>query len=134
MKAVIPVEVIEGKILVIRGHKVMIDRDLAQLYGVETRAFNQAVKRNINRFPEDFMFRHTNEEAAALSRSQFVILKRGQNIKYLPYVFTEHGVAMLSSVLKSKRAVKVNIEIMRAFVKLRRIIASNIELAYKLNE
>ena len=73
MKAVIPVEVIEGKILMIRGHKVMIDRDLAQLYGVETRAFNQAVKRNINRFPEDFMFRHTNEEAAALSRSQFVI-------------------------------------------------------------
>src|SRR4030043_1581245 len=132
MKAVIPVEVIEGKILVIRGHKVMIDRDLAQLYGVETRAFNQAVKRNINRFPEDFMFRHTNEEAAALSRSQFVILKRGQHYKYLPYVFTENGVAMLSSVLNSERAIMVNIQIMRTFTRLREILSSHEELKQKL--
>src|SRR4030042_3432950 len=132
MKAVIPVEVIEGKILVIRGHKVMIDRDLAQLYGVETRAFNQAVKRNINRFPEDFMFRHTNEEAAALSRSQFVILKRGQNIKYLPYVFTENGVAMLSSVLNSERAIEVNIQIMRTFTKLRELMSTHEDLRRKI--
>src|SRR4030042_1324624 len=134
MKAVIPVEVIEGKILVIRGHKVMIDRDLAQLYGVETRAFNQAVKRNINRFPEDFMFRLTNEEAAALSRSQFVILKRGQNIKYLPYVFTENGVAMLSSVLNSERAITVNIQIMRTFTKLREMLATHKDLRLKIEE
>jgi phage regulator Rha-like protein len=133
MNAVIPVEVIEGKILVIRGHKVMIDRDLAQLYGVETRVFNQAVKRNINRFPEDFMFRLTNEEAAALSRSQFVILKRGQNIKYLPYVFTENGVAMLSSVLNSERAIEVNIQIMRTFTKLRELLATHKDLARKLD-
>jgi len=133
MKAVIPVEVIEGKILVIRGHKVMLDRDLAQLYGVETRVFNQAVKRNINRFPEDFMFRLTNEESAALSRSQFVILKRGQNIKYLPYVFTENGVAMLSSVLDSERAIEVNIQIMRTFAKLRELLATHKDLARKLD-
>lgn len=132
MNAVIPIEVIEGKILVIRGHKVMIDRDLAQLYGVETRAFNQAVKRNINRFPEDFMFRLTNEEGAVLSRSQFVILKRGQNIKYLPYVFTENGVAMLSSVLNSERAIEVNIQIMRTFTKLREMLAAHKDLARKL--
>src|ERR1035438_116602 len=98
---VIPLERIERAILLIRGQKVMLDSDLARLYEVETRVLNQAVKRNADRFPEDFMFQLTQEEAAAVlnSRSQFVILKRGENIKYLPHVFTEQGVAMLSSVL-----------------------------------
>lgn len=105
----IPQVLIERKIFLIRGRKVMLDRDLAELYGVETRALNQAVKRNLNRFPEDFTFMLTPEEAIELSRSQFVILKRGQNIKYLPYAFTENGVAMLSSVLSSERAVEVNL-------------------------
>ena len=89
----------------------MLDRDLAILYGVETRTLNQAVKRNLNRFPEDFMFQLNQEEVAELSRSQIVILKRGQNIKYFPYAFTENGVAMLSSVLNSERAITVNIQI-----------------------
>jgi hypothetical protein len=134
MKALIPVEIIERKILLIRGHKVMIDRDLAGLYGVETRVLNQAVRRNLDRFPDDFMFRLTKEESDSL-RSQFVTLKngRGRHSKYLPYVFTEQGVAMLSSVLNSDRAVHVNIEIMRAFVKLREMLASHKELARKLH-
>ena len=96
-----------------------MDRDLAALYGVETRILNQAVKRNLKRFPSDFMFQLNQEESAELSRSQFVILKKGQNIKYLPYAFTENGVAMLSSVLNSERAITVNIQIMRTFTKLR---------------
>ena len=112
----------------------MLDSDLARLYEVETRVLNQAVKRNTDRFPDDFMFQLTQEEATAIfrSRSQFVILKRGGNIKYLPYVFTEQGVAMLSSVLNSDRAVQVNIGIMRAFVQLRQMLSSNAELARKL--
>lgn len=132
---IIPLERIERSILLIRGHKVMLDSDLARLYEVETRVLNQAVKRNADRFPEDFMFQLTQEEAAAIfrSRSQFVILKRGENIKYLPYVFTEQGVAMLSSVLNSDRAVQVNIGIMRAFVQLRQMLSSNAELARKLD-
>ncbi|MBI4652387.1 ORF6N domain-containing protein [Candidatus Desantisbacteria bacterium] len=100
---------IENKILFIRNKKVMLDKDLAVLYEVETRVLNQAVKRNIKRFPLDFMFQLSQEEVSELSRSQFVILKRGKNIKYLPYVFTENGVAMLSSVLNSERAIQVNI-------------------------
>src|SRR4029078_8046773 len=101
--ALIPVEVITGKIFILRAHRVMLDRDLAKLYRVETRAVNQAVKRNQDRFPEDFMFQLTLEEAKAVLslRSQIVILKRGQHLKYLPYVFTEHGVVMLANVLKS---------------------------------
>lgn len=120
-------------ILFIRGHKVILDEDLATLYGVETRALNQAVKRNPARFPDDFMFQLTAEEVASL-RSQHVILKpgRGQHRKYLPYAFTEQGVAMLSSVLRSDRAIHVNVEIMRAFVRLRQLLASNQELARKL--
>lgn len=120
-------------ILLIRGHKVILDEDLAALYGVETRALNQAVKRNPARFPEDFMFQLTAEEAASL-RSQRVIIKagRGQHRKYLPRAFTEQGVAMLSSVLHGERAIRVNVEIMRAFVKLRELLASNQELARKL--
>jgi hypothetical protein len=131
----IPAERIERSILFIRGQKVMLDSDLADLYGVATKAFNQAVKRNTKRFPQEFMFRLTAEEAAAL-RSQIVTLKagRGRHRKYLPYAFTEQGVAMLSGVLNSDGAVEVNIAIMRAFVRLRGILATNKDLADKLAE
>ncbi len=124
---------IESRMFLIRGQKVMLSQHLAELYEVEPRALNQAVKRNIERFPEDFMFQLTEEEAALL-RSQTVTLKtgRGQHAKYLPYAFTEQGVAMLSSVLHSERAIQVNIEIMRAFVRLRQMLASNAELSRKL--
>jgi ORF6N domain len=131
---------VESSIVLIRGHRVMLDADLARLYGVEIRALNQAVKRNIDRFPADFMFQ-LNWEEVERSRSQFVILKaasgrpgiRGRNIKFQPYAFTEQGVAMLSSVLRSKRAVQVNVEIMRAFVRLRGMVAHNEELARRLD-
>jgi hypothetical protein len=129
---ILPPELIESKILLIRGKKVMLDQSLAELYRVETRALNQAVKRNLPRFPEDFMFQLTREEAEGLLRSQFVILKRGQHYKYLPYVFTENGVAMLSSVLNSERAIMVNIQIMRTFTRLREILSSHEELKQKL--
>ena len=133
MKAeLIPDERIENAILLIRGCKVMLDRDLAALYDVPTKVLNQQVRRNIRRFPDDFMFQLTAEEADA-SRSQFVTLKRGQNIKYLPYAFTEQGVAMLSSVLNSDRAIEVNIAIMRAFVRLREILSTHKDLARKLD-
>jgi hypothetical protein len=120
-------------ILSVRGHKVMLDADLAQLYGVATSNLNKAVKRNINRFPGDFVFQLTVEEASAL-RFQTGMSKVGGRggRRYLPYVFTEQGVAMLSSVLRSRRAVEVNIEIMRAFVQLRRLLSANRELAQKL--
>jgi hypothetical protein len=139
--ALVPPERIERSILLIRGHKVMLDRDLASLYGVSTKVLNQAVKRHKDRFPEDFMFQLNMEEARVWwtevrgngLRSQIVTLKRGQHIKYRPYAFTEHGILMLSSVLNSERAVQVNIEIMRAFVHLRRILASHSELARKLD-
>ena len=133
----VPVERVERLIHLARGKKVLLDADLATLYGVETRALNQAVRRNLGRFPGDFMFQLTPEEAVSLlrSRSQSVILKqRGKNIKYLPYAFTEQGVAMLSSVLRSERAVQVNVAIMRAFVGLRRLLATNEVLARKLAE
>jgi hypothetical protein len=141
----LPTERIANAILVVRGQKVMLDADLAELYDVETRALNQAVRRNLDRFPDDFMFQLTWEEAeelrsqnvilnGAAARSQSVILKRGFNLKYRPYAFTEQGVAMLSSVLRSPRAIAVNIEIMRAFVRLREIIATNKELAQKLED
>ena len=142
-----PVRKIEEMIFTIRGVQVMLDSDLAMLYGVETRALNQAVKRNISRFPEDFMFQLTMEEANA-SRSQFVTLNinptssksqnvtlnttRGQNIKYRPYVFTENGVAMLSSVLRSQTAIEVNIRIMRAFTSMRHFLASNAQVFQRL--
>ena len=118
----------------IRGEKVLLDADLAALYGVETRVLNQAVKRNAERFPEDFMLQLTREEVDTIrsSRSQIVILKRGQNVKYLSYAFTEQGVAMLSSVLRSPRAVEVNIAIMRTFVQLRRLMDSNRDLARRI--
>jgi phage regulator Rha-like protein len=127
----VPIERITNRIYVIRGIKVMLDRDLAELYGVETRVLKQAVKRNINRFPADFMFELTKVENQAL-RSQNVTLKRGQHSKYLPYVFTEQGVAMLSSVLKSDRAIQVNIQIMRAFTQLRRLLSTHKDLKKKI--
>lgn len=122
-------------IMLVRGHKVLLDSDLAALYGVETKVLLQAVKRNLGRFPEDFMLHLTADEWPAL-RSQSVTLKtgRGQHRKYLPYVFTEQGVAMLSSVLNSDRAIAVNIEIMRAFVRMRELLASNKALAQQLKK
>jgi hypothetical protein len=152
----VPYERIENKIYLIRGQKVMIDMDLADLYGVETKYLNRQVKRNTERFPEDFMFQLTIEEAEASRcqigtlndqdegndlkcqngtsnlRSQIATLKRGENIKYLPFAFTEHGILMLSSVLNSPRAIDVNIQIMRTFLKLRQIMAGNKEFAKKL--
>lgn len=128
----VPVERIADAIILLRGQKVMLDSTLADLYGVPTKALNQAVRRNSERFPVDFMFELTTQEADR-SRSQFVTLKRGRghNLKYRPYAFTEHGVAMLSSVLNSPRAVLVNIEIVRAFVRLRQLLESHAELARK---
>ncbi len=127
---VIPAERIERSILVIRGEKVLIDRDLADLYQVETRAMIQAVKRNIGRFPPDFMFQLSTKELE-IWRSQFVMSNPAakMGLRRRPYAFTEHGVAMLSSVLSSERAVAVNIEIMRTFVRLRQMLASHAELA-----
>ncbi len=149
-------------VLLVRGQRVMLDSDLAALYGVLTKVLNQAVQRNEDRFPADFMFQLTEEEAVRLRsqfvtlnpnasqkfagkplktanpadslRSQIVTLKRGQHRKFLPYVFTEQGVAMLSSVLRSPRAVKINIEIMRVFVRLRQLLASHTDLERRLTE
>ena len=134
MKEVVSIEDVGRRIFFIRGKKVMLDSDLAALYGVETRQVNQAVKRNRLRFPPDFMFHLTRPETEACLRSHIVILKRGQHRKYRPYAFTEQGVAMLSSVLRSERAVQVNVAIMRAFVSLRRLLASNETLAQKFAE
>ncbi|MBS3919477.1 MAG: ORF6N domain-containing protein [Deltaproteobacteria bacterium] len=136
-RSLVPLERIERSILMIRGQKVMLDRDLAQLYGVETRALNQAVRRNIDRFPGDFMFRLTREEIMRIS--QFVISSGDPGVKTLKFsknvmAFTEHGVAMLSSVLNSPRAVQVNIQIMRTFAKLREMISLNKDLARRLDE
>jgi hypothetical protein len=131
--SLVPRERIERAIILIRGHKVMLDADLARLYCVTTRVLNQAVRRNLDRFPDDFMFRLNQAEATALSRSQFVTLKRGQNIKYRPYAFTEQGVAMLSSVLRSKRAIVVNIAIMRVFTRLRQMLESHADLIRRLD-
>ncbi|MFH1583006.1 MAG: ORF6N domain-containing protein [Candidatus Falkowbacteria bacterium] len=139
-KNLIPLEKIENKVILIRGQKVMLDRDLAELYGVETKVLNQGVKRNRERFPDDFMFQLTRMEAEYLVagdvvplRSQFVTSNRGGR-RYLPYVFTEQGVAMLSSVLKSKRAIQTNILIMRAFVKIRNLVYSYKDLAEKIEK
>ena len=141
-KPVVLMERVERKILLIRGHKVMLDSDLAEMYGVETKTLNRAVRRNPERFPEGFMFQLTAEEYRNLRyqfgtlslRSQFVTLKSGwgKHRKYLPLVFTEQGVAMLSSVLRSKRAIQVNIAIMKTFVKLRELLATHRDLAQKL--
>ena len=150
VKARVDAEVIQRAVLRVRSQNVLLDADLADLYGVDVRALNQAVARNADRFPSDFMFKLTAKEAASL-RSQSAILEsdrgretlrsqtvtldggRGRHRKYLPNAFTEQGVAMLSSVLRSQRAVRVNIEIMRAFVHLRRMLGANEELARKLD-
>src|SRR3989337_4183747 len=133
MKDMIPQETIEQRIFLIRNQKVMIDRDIAEIYGVETKNLNMQVKRNIQRFPEEFMFQLTVEE-----RNQLVtICHRFKTMKHsssLPYVFTEHGVAMLASVLKSDRAVKISINIIKAFVKLREMLSTHKELAHKLEQ
>ena len=128
-----PTEFIERRIFLIRAQKVMLDAHLAELYQVETRVLIQAVKRNLDRFPEDFMFQLTREESL---RSQIVISNAGKRggRRYLPYAFTEHGVAMLSSILKSRRAVQMNILIIRAFVKLREVLAGHKDLARKMED
>ena len=132
-KAPIPEEIIEQRILLIRGHKVMLDRHLAELYGVPTMRLNEAVKRNVKRFPPDFMFQLSRQENEALI-SQLAISKGRGGYRKLPYVFTEQGVAMLSSVLNSEQAILVNVAIMRAFVKLRELLATNKDLAKRLDE
>ena len=147
-KEIVPIERIAESIRWIRGHKVLLDSDLALLYGVATKVLNQAVKRNRERFPDDFMFQLNANETGFL-RSQFVTLEKGRRTnwsqivtssgkhrgkRYRPYAFTEQGIAMLSTVLNSNRAIKVNIAIMRAFVKLRHILESNRELAQKFSE
>ena len=123
---------IESLIYIIREERVMLDQDLAVLYEVETKALVQAVQRNIGRFPPDFMFQLSFQEFTAL-RSQIVTSKGRGGRRTAPYAFTEHGVAMLSSVLRSERAVEINIQVIRAFVKLRQLVASNAELADRLN-
>jgi phage regulator Rha-like protein len=139
----VPIEQIEKIIYVMRNQKVMLDRDLAVLYGVPTKRLNEQVSRNIERFPKDFAFQLSDVEWINLksqiatsncSRSQIATLKRGQNLKYMPYAFTEQGVAMLSSVLRSPQAVAVNIEIMRAFVSMRKVFASHEKISEKLDE
>jgi len=134
IKAPVAVEQIDTMIRTIRGTRVMLDRDLAQIYGVPTKAFNQAVKRNGARFPKDFMFRLTKEEAEAVrvSRSQIVTLNRGQNVKYLPYAFTEYGALMAANILNSPRAVQMSIFVVRAFAKMREALLASPQLAKKL--
>ena len=134
MKVLIPQEVIEQKILLIRGHRVILDRDLAKLYGVDTRRLNEQVKRNLQRFPEDFMFQLTNEEflnwrsQIAISNSEKMGLRRR------PYAFTEHGAIMAANILNSGRAVEMSIRVVRTFIKLRQLLTTHKELAYKLSE
>ncbi len=134
IKSLIPLENIVSKILVLRNQKVILDRDLAELYNVETRVLKQAVRRNLNRFPSDFMFQLNRKEFQNW-RSQIVMSKTDQKgLRHLPFAFTERGVAMLSSILKSERAIEVNIFIMRAFVKLREILSSQIKIEQKIKD
>ena len=131
MKHLIPLEVIESKILIIRGHKVLLDRDLARLYDVETRVLNQAVKRNIEHFPDDFIIVLTRDEIMRISQ---IVISSDLKFSKSVMAFTEEGVAMLSGILRSRRAIQVNIAIMRTFVKLRRLMNSHADLARKLAE
>ena len=133
--ALIPAERIAQAIFVIRGQKVIIDADMAELYEVTTKRLNEQVRRNLERFPQDFMLQLSQEEWDAL-RSQFATLKtgRGQHRKYLPYAFTEHGAIMAATILNSPRATEVSVYVVRAFVRLREVLASNKELALKLSE
>jgi hypothetical protein len=132
MNDLIPQQIIESKILILRGKKVMLDRDLAALYSVETKMLKRAVKRNIERFPDDFMFQLIKEEFDNLRCQNGTSSWGGQ--RYLPYAFTENGVAMLSSILNSKRAIPVNIQIMRTFTKIREMLATHKELRQKIGE
>lgn len=130
-----PLETIEQRILAIRGQKVMLDSDLADLYGVTTKRLNEQVKRNIERFPERFMFRLTLEEAAELNRSQFATgSQKHRDPRFTPYAFTEHGAVMLASVLNSPAAIQASIQVVEAFVRLRSILAAHKELARKIEE
>ena len=130
---IIPVERIEHAIIVIRGKKVMLDGNLADIYGIETKGLIRAVKRNLERFPEDFMFQLTKEEFESL-RYQFGTSKTGRGgRRYLPYVFTEHGAVMLASVLNSPVAINASVQVVRAFVKLRQLLVTHTELARKIN-
>jgi ORF6N domain len=131
-KTAVPSRPVESLIHVIRRQKVMLDADLAQLYGVSTKAFNQGIRRNKERFPEDFMFQLTPQEAAIL-RSQFVTASK-RNIRFQPLAFTEHGVAMLSAVLRSERAVQMSISIIRAFVRMRELVAFNKDIAARVEK
>jgi hypothetical protein len=138
MKAVknliVPIKQIESLILIIRGQRVMLDEDLAAIYGVATRRFNEQIKRNLDRFPDDFMFRLSKEEAESL-RSQIATSKQGRGgRRYLPYAFTEHGAIMAANVLNSERAVEMSVYIVRAFIRLREMLASHKELAVKFAE
>ncbi len=133
--SVVPIERVENRILLVRGHKVLLDADLASLYGVSTKRFNEQVRRNAARFPEDFMFRLSAEEWNSL-RSRFATLKagRGRHRKYLPIAFTEHGAIMAATILNSLRATEVSVYVVRAFVRLRELLASNKELARRLDQ
>jgi len=145
-ETLVPIEVIQNKIYLIRGHKVMLDRDLSELYNVPSKRLKEQVRRNLKRFPSDFMFELTWQEVESLRsqivtlkdadspRSQIATLESGRNIKYLPFAFTEQGVAMLSSVLNSDRAIEVNIQIMRVFTKLREMMVSHKDLARKIED
>lgn len=130
---VIPNEIISSKIYLIRGQKVMIDRDLALLYGVETKRLKEQVRRNINRFPKSFMFELTSEEYTSL-RTQIATLKQGKHSKYAPFVFTEHGILMLSSVLNSDKAIKMSLQIIDTFVQLRKLANNYEELLDKIQQ
>lgn len=132
--SLVPSERVERSILTIRGHHVMLDADLAELYGVTTKRFNEQVKRNSDRFPEDFMFRLNRREVEQLNRSQFATgSQKHRDPRYPPYAFTEHGTVMLANILKSKTAVQTSIQVVRAFVRLRQVLSSNAALARKLN-
>lgn len=132
---IIPPERIESRIFMLRGRRVMLDRDLAELYGVTLKRLNEQVKRNSERFPDDFMLQLTLEEGKAvmLSRSQIATMKRGRNIKYRPYVFSEHGAVMLANVLRSPIAIRASIQVVRAFVNLRRMLTTHDKLARKID-
>jgi hypothetical protein len=130
---IVPAETIASSIIVMRGQKVILDTDLASLYGVETKVFNQAVRRNLDRFPADFMFQLTPDEAGSL-RSQFVTSNQRGGRRYTPFAFTEHGAVMAATILNSPRAVEFSVYVVRAFVKLRSIFAAHEELADRLDE
>lgn len=132
-KIAISDEIITSKIYIVRNHKVMLDKDLARLYDVETKRLKEQVRRNIDRFPPSFMFELTEEEYASL-RSQFATLKRGRHSKYLPFVFTEHGILMLSSVLNSELAIKMSVQIIETFIQLRKLANNYEEIMKKINQ